>query len=218
MIEVDAATHATRSRLRTWMTGGALFILSALLGLGAVSMPGLPFGISQLLFHAGAVVFAIGLGREGSVTARRPLGTGAIIALAAWTLVVTPVAWLLLGSALPIDADLDHVSTATMIGMTGEIVSLALAVIAVTQIGRIAVVPKPWNWAPLWALLAIVAAQLLPNLLAAAITTADQAVLGALFSVIGLISAGAVAFLGVIAIVLAVRPAAGETVVFASRS
>lgn len=213
MIEVDA--DATRSRRRTWVTGGALLIAAALLGLGAVSAPGLPFGIAQLLFHAGAVVFAVGLGRGGSVTARRPLGTAAIIALAAWTLLVTPVAWMLVNEALPFDAaDGAYMSTVRMIGMTDQVVTLVLAIIAVMQIGRIAVVPKPWNWAPLWALGAIVVAQLMPNLLAAATRIGDQTVLGALFSLIPLVTAAAVAFLGVIAIALAARTT--EKVVFAS--
>src|SRR5690606_3646194 len=121
MIDVTAAADTTRSRRRTWMTGGALFVASALLGLGMVTVSGLPFSISQLLFHAGAVVFAIGLGRGGSVTGRRPLGTGAIIALAVWSLVVAPVAWMLVNSAAP--TDVGYLSTAAMVGTADEVVS-----------------------------------------------------------------------------------------------
>ncbi|MFS2279573.1 hypothetical protein V2S04_01980 [Microbacterium sp. OR21] len=215
MIDVTAA-DTTRSRRRTWMTGGVMFVASALLGLGMVTVPGLPFSISQLLFHAGAVVFAIGLGRGGSVTGRRTLGTGAIIALAVWSLIMVPVAWMLVNSAAPTDAG--YLSTAAMVGTADQVVSLVLAIIAAVQIGRIAIVPKPWNWAPLWALGAIVVAQLIPNLIAAAGSISDQTLLGALFAVISLISASAVAFLGVVALVLALRPAPGETVVFASQS
>ncbi|MEJ6553519.1 hypothetical protein PQI51_00610 [Microbacterium esteraromaticum] len=215
MIDVTAA-DTTRSRRRTWMTGGVMFVASALLGLGMVTVPGLPFSISQLLFHAGAVVFAIGLGRGGSVTGRRPLGTGAIIALAVWSLIMAPVAWMLVNSAAPTDAG--YLSTAAMVSTADQVVSLVLAIIAAVQIGRIAIVPKPWNWAPLWALGAIVVAQLIPNLIAAAGSISDQTLLGALFAVISLISASAVAFLGVVALVLALRPAPGETVVFASQS
>ena len=215
MIDVTAAADTTLSRRRTWMTGGVLFVVSALLGLGMVTVPGLPFSISQLLFHAGAVVFAIGLGRAGSVTGRRPLGTGAIIALAVWSLVVAPVAWMLVNSADP--TDVGYLSTAAMVGTADQVVSLVLAIIAAVQIGRIAIVPRPWNWAPLWALGAIVVAQLIPNLIAAAGSISDQTLLGALFAVISLTAASAVAFLGVVALVLAVRPAPGETVVFASQ-
>ena len=215
MIDVTAAADTTLSRRRTWMTGGVLLVVSALLGLGMVTVPGLPFSISQLLFHAGAVVFAIGLGRAGSVTGRRPLGTGAIIALAVWSLVVAPVAWMLVNSAAP--TDVGYLSTAAMVGTADQVVSLVLAIIAAVQIGRIAIVPGPWNWAPLWALGAIVVAQLIPNLIAAAGSISDQTLLGALFAVVGLISASAVAFLGVVALVLALRPAPGETVVFASQ-
>lgn len=215
MIDVTATADTTLSRRRTWMTGGVLFVVSALLGLGMVTVPGLPFSISQLLFHAGAVVFAIGLGRAGSVTGRRPLGTGAIIALAVWSLVVAPVAWMLVNSADP--TDVGYLSTAAMVGTADQVVSLVLAIIAAVQIGRIAIVPRPWNWAPLWALGAIVVAQLIPNLIAAAGSISDQTLLGALFAVISLTAASAVAFLGVVALVLAVRPAPGETVVFASQ-
>lgn len=218
MIEVDATADAIRQRRRTWMTGGVLFLVSALLGLARVSVPGLPFGISQLLFHAGAVVFAVGLGRGGSVTARRPLGTGAIIALAVWALVGSPVLWALVNSAAPADGvDDSYLASAAMVGTTGEIVGLVLAIIAVAQVGRIAVVPKPWNWAPLWALIGVVAAQLVPNLIATAMRTGDQALLGALFAMIDLISAGAVAFLGVVGLMLSLRPARGDSVVFTSR-
>jgi hypothetical protein len=110
-----------------------------------------------------------------------------------------------------------YLSTAAMVGTADQGVSLVLAIIAAVQIGRIAMVPGPWNWAPLWALGAIVVAQLIPNLIAAAGSISDQTLLGALFAVVGLISASAVAFLGVVALVLALRPAPGETVVFASQ-
>lgn len=216
MIDVTAVADTTRSRRRTWMTGGALFLVSALLGLGMVTVPGLPFSVSQMLFHAGAVVFAIGLGRAGSVTGRRPLGTGAIIALAVWSLIASPLAWMLVNAGPPTDAG--YLSTATMMGTADQVVGLVLAIIAAVRIGRTAIVPRPWSWAPLWALSAIVIAQLIPNLIAAAGSISDQTLLGALFAVIGLISASAVAFLGVVALVLALRPAPGETVVFASQS
>ena len=121
MIVVDATADAVRQRRRTWMTGGVLFLVSALLGLARVSVPGLPFGISQLLFHAGAVVFAVGLGRGGSVTARRPLGTGAIIALAVWAQVGSPVLWALVNSGAPADGvDDSYLASAAMVGTSGR--------------------------------------------------------------------------------------------------
>ena len=55
------------------------------------------------------------------------------------------------------------------------------------------------------------------NLIASAGSSSDQTLLGALFAGISLTAASAVAFLGVVALVLAVRPAPGETVVFASQ-
>lgn len=204
------------------MTGGVLFLVSALLSGGMASMqallPGLPFDISRVLFWVGAIIFAIGLGRAGSVTARRPLGTGAIIALAAWTLIVAPVAWILVVSEQPTMAvEGGYPTTVAVMGTAEQVVSLLLAIIAVVQIGRAAIVSNPWNWAPLWALLAVVVAQLIPNLVATVGAITDQSLLAALFAVIGIVSSGAVAFLGVTAIVLAVRTASGEMVVYTTR-
>lgn len=223
MIEVDTAADATRSRRRTWITGGVLFVASALLELAPPELAfGMSFGLSTVLFAVGAGVFAIGLGRPGSVTARRPLGTSAVIALAVWQLLSGPlftaVSAMLLAGSSPMDMsgfgrDLGLV---TMLTTSMDVITLALTIVATVQIARIAVVPRPFNRAPLWALIAVVFAQLVPNAIAVAGSIDDQEQLSALFALIPLITAAAVAFLGVVAIVLAVRPAGGETVVFAS--
>jgi hypothetical protein len=74
MIDVDAGGTDARARRRTWMLGGGLLAASALLSLWVASSPGAPVGIVPgLFFAAGAIVFAIGLGQSGSVTARRPI-------------------------------------------------------------------------------------------------------------------------------------------------
>lgn len=218
MVDVDAGAVGARARRRTWMLGGGLLAASALLGLAAPSLsslPGLPYlSLPTLLFSGGAIVFAVGLGRSGSVTARRPFGTGALVALAIWFL-VQPLVLLPLPedeAALP-----DFVAAMSMIGITLEVIALVLAVTAVTQIGRSGVVPRPWNWAPLWALLATVVAWLLQSGLVLGPGIADdQGVLLAVFGLSGILEAGAVAFLGVLAMILAVRPAGGATVVYSS--
>lgn len=200
------------------MLGGGLLVLSALLGLGMSNLQGiitgLPFDITQVLFWAGAVVFAIGLGRAGSVTARRTLGTGVIVGLAVWQTVLSPLMWAMTGSG---DASATgDFSRVAVISTSSDVVVLGLAIIAVMQIGRAGVVPKPWNWTPLWVLAVCVAAQLLPMLLTVGGSFADQTALIALFGFFSLLKGVAIAFLGVLAIVLALRPAPGTTVVYGS--
>lgn len=201
------------------MIGGVLIALSALLALGISNLqgllPGLPFDIIEVLFCAGAVVLAIGIGRAGSVTARRPLGTGAIIALAVWQLLVTPVLWQLFG-ADEHGIGAGDLSATMIISTTIDVVTLALALIAVVQVGRIGVVPKPWNWAPMWVLIAVAGPQLLLNLVLSTGVVGDQNVMLALFGLVALVRLTAIVFLGVLAIVLALRPAPTSTVVYSS--
>ena len=215
MIEVGTAADAGRARRRTWTAGGVLFLASALLRLAPVELTfGAPVDFAMLLFWAGAIVFAIGLGRAGSVTARRPLGTGAIIALVAWQVLVGPLrgAEALMGTQMFGD---DATQIAMMYGITLEVVGLALAVIAVVQIARVGVVAPPWHRAPAWALGAVVAIRVVVNGAAVAVGTLEQGLLAALFALITVVTAAAVAFLGVTALLLAARRP-DETVVYAS--
>jgi hypothetical protein len=223
VIDVDATAAAARQRRRTWMLGGGLLAASALLSLALRSflLPGLPvLSLSDALFAAGAVVFAVGLGRSGSVTARRPLGTTAIIGLAAWLLVASPLQQLLLPMEISFDdpaARGGYFQLVNMVGITVEAVTLVLAIIAAVQIGRTGVVPEPWAWAPLWALaVVLVARTLLSGMLPIPGLAENQEGLGALFGLAGFLVAAAVAFLGVLAMILAVRPEPGSTVVYAS--
>lgn len=205
------------------MLGGGLLAASALLGLALRSflLPGLPFlSLSDALFAAGAVILAIGLGSAGSVTARRPVGTTAIIALAAWLLVASPLQQLL----LPMEVSFDdpagrggYFQLVNLVGITVEFVSLVLAIIAVVQIGRTGVVPKPWAWAPLWALgVVVVSRTLLSGMLPMPGLAENQEALFALFGFSGFLVAASVGFLGVLAMILAVRPAPRSTVVYTS--
>ncbi|OJU42456.1 MAG: hypothetical protein BGN97_08870 [Microbacterium sp. 69-10] len=220
MIDVDAGGTDARARRRTWTLGGALIALSALLELGLPGLQGLftgmPFPLTRVLFWAGAVVLAIGMGRAGSVTASRPLGTGVIIALAVWQVLVVPVVaplTTLFAAGEPADAGY---STAVMIGYALNAVALILAILAAVQIARAGVVPPPWRWAPMWVLAAAVAAALLPGLAFAIGMPVDQTSLSALFGFFALLRAGAIGALGVLAMVLAARPVAGSTSVYSS--
>ena len=202
------------------MLGGGLLAASALLNLWVVSAPGAPVGVvPDLLFAAATVVFAIGLGLPGSVTARRPLGTGVLVGLGVW-LLVQPMIHGLLAPPDPMGDMVDgeaRVQLASMVVITLEVVSLVLAILAVVQIGRSGVVPRPWNWAPLWALAVVVVTRLLTmGLLAVPVLTDSPEALYAVISLAGFIGICAVGALGVLAMVLAARPVAGSTSVYSS--
>jgi hypothetical protein len=82
------------------------------------------------------------------------------VVLAAWVL-LRSVAW-----GLPwVNAVATDVLT--NVGYVDSAVQLAAALVAVVQIGRAGVVPRPWNWAPAWALGAVVVPSLLGLLLLA---------------------------------------------------
>ncbi|WP_406248534.1 hypothetical protein ACI7YT_01575 [Microbacterium sp. M] len=218
MIDVDPAGSAVGVRRRTGIVGGALLVASALMTLALRSLPGVGFGlfsIPDLLFAAGAVIFAIGLGRAGSVTARRPLGTFALVTLAVWIL-LSPLFLRLSAPASAEDISDGLIMFAGMLSVTLEVVSLALAIIAATQIARIGAVPRPWNRAPLWALVAVAVVRLLRSAFLFGAYSLSQETLVLLDSLGGLIEAAAVGFLGVVAIVVAVRPVPGSTTVYSS--
>lgn len=216
MIDVDASGKAALQRRCTWMTGGVLLLASVLLDLVMNAMPGVWMGtLSQLLFAAALVIFAIGLGTGGSVTARRPLGTGVLIAFAVWNLAWPWVMGLIAyPSAVVGRAADDYFATMQLLGVIGQVVSLILLALAVTQIGRLRVVPRPWNWAPLWALAAVVLCQVLQSILVVASPTAGQEVLITISGLFMLVNVLAMAFLGVLAIVLATRRDPASVVVY----
>lgn len=218
MIDVDPSGSAVRVRRRTWIVGGSLLVASALIALTLRGLPGVqfaPVSLPDMLFAAGAVIFAIGFGRAGSVTARRPLGTFALVGLAVWIL-LSP---LLLRFTVPVSAEDisgSFIMFSGMMSITIEAVSLVLAIIAATQIARIRAVPRPWNRAPLWALVAVAVVRLLRSAFLFGAYALGQESLVLLDSLGGLIEAAAVGFLGVVAIVVAVRPVSGSTTVFSS--
>ncbi|MFD5226156.1 hypothetical protein ACFWHT_11105 [Microbacterium sp. NPDC058342] len=216
MIDVDATAAAARERRRTWMLGGALLAASALLMLALRNLP-FVFGVvspPDLLFAAGAVVFAFGLGRAGSVVARERLGTTAIVGLAVWLLLV-PALLLTLLPTVPPDAS-DDILFSAMVSVTSEVVALILALIGVTRVGRVAVVPRPWRWAPLWALLVVAGVHVLRSGFLFGQHGLDQEMLVTLDGLGVLLEAVAVGFLGVIAMILAARAAPGSTTVYSS--
>ena len=217
MVTVDTGS-AARQRRRTWVLGGALLVASALVQLAAQGSLAPLYRAADVLFAAGALVLVIGIGRAGSVTARRPLGTGAVVALVVVLLVAPYLSSTLLTGIAPAPGTISGYQIFFWIQLA---VSLMLAILAATQIGRAGVVLQPWNWAPLWALGAVTLAQLIPMapfwapLLGSG---QDPSALLGLFSVFGLVRPLAIAFLGIVAIVLGTRSAPGSVAVYSSNA
>jgi hypothetical protein len=153
----------------------------------------------QLLLLAAIIVFAVGLRRSESVTARRPLGTVALLLFALWLFVGNTV---LLFWEMPPDQGL-------IVGYIDSFVLFALALIGVTQIARGQVIPRPWNLAPAIVLGANTVTWLLIQLLAAFLSTwptSGTGTIGVLLIIVDtLAQLGGLAILSVIAIVLADR-------------
>lgn len=191
------------------MLGGILLIAATLVvAVPAPTLRSVPGGefAGPALFSAALLVFAFGLRGAGSITARRPLGTAALALLAVWTF-ADGLLWRFtpLGS-LPPDQQ-------ALLGTSIPLVTAALAAVACVQIARAGVLPRPWNWAPTWALIAVVVPSLLQMLLAAAgPASSSQDLLIALVGLDGLVRAAAGVFLGIMAILLASRAAGTRTV------
>ncbi len=81
---------------------------------------------------------------------------------------------------------------------------VAAALVAVVRIGRARVVPAPWNWAPAWALAAIVLTGATGQMTALA-SAGSLDVAMTLLTLDGLVRTAATVLLGVLSIVLATR-------------
>jgi len=194
-------------RRRAWLLGGSLLLASTIVDFVVrpwlFAMPGSGL-VGDILYALALLVFAFGLRGQGSITARRPLGTTALVVLAVWSFVHEVVFGL-----MPIDPS--NMGPAQVLGATLSLLQGAIALIAVVQIGRAHAVQRPWNWAPAWALGAVAASTVLQFLVFAG-GTESQEVLGAVVAVDLLARVGGSTFLGVLAIVLANWPAPTRTV------
>lgn len=195
-ISVCAASDAQRA----WVFGGSLLLATVVVGVAHQPLASSVGGgfIGSILFSASLVVFAFGIRGSGSVTARRPLGTAALVALATWSLVVPIVMELVVaGDRLP--------DWLLAFGFADSFVGFVLALVAVAQIARAGVVPPPWNWAAGWVLAAEAGAWLLEQV--AAVSAAQNApfLASTVLTVEALVHIGGTVFLAVVAIVLADR-------------
>jgi hypothetical protein len=131
------------------------------------------------------------------VTAHRPLGTGALVALAIWVAGVSFALGSLARAASGVGADVGGLLAYGYIDTAGRFV---FAVIAVVQIARIEAIRRPWRWAPAW-VLGIVAVEWLVEALLG--TVAGQAALPYYsLGLGGLVQTGGTLVLGLLAIAL----------------
>lgn len=207
----------------TWTIGGVGLVLCGVIGMLQYSLPGSGSALTitrDAVFAAAVLLFAIGLTKEASVVARRPLGVIALLVVALWPLVIRLAEPLLpTMDAATFEAGMDAYRAAegvlTTVFFVDLLVSLAAALIAAVQIARAGVLVGPWRWAPLWALLASVAGGVVPQLLFAFAGPADAAGVVDVAFVVGALGFLARTLgLGIVALVLASRVRTGDVRVF----
>lgn len=148
MTEVTAARDA-RARQRTWVVGGIMVLLAALVGFVARFQLAEFHHAKDVLWAAGALVLVIGLGRAGSITGRRPLATSVA---AGQVLLASPPVAIYLSGLVPHDPSNPHAEEdAWGSVMFPYFAAVALVtVVAVLLIGFADALPRPWSWAPAW--------------------------------------------------------------------
>jgi hypothetical protein len=156
--------------------------------------------ITHVIFAASILLFAIGLSRDASVVARRPLGLTAMAALALW-----PLAAFALSRALMPDAPTND-SGWTIFGYVSLLVPAAAGLVAAAQIARSDTVPSPWRWAPLWVLGAYALAWAVPQIIFVTVRPESIQGFADLLLMLGsLASLSGTLGLGILAIVLAAQ-------------
>lgn len=209
-----------RQQRLTWMIGGIGLITCGVIGMLQYSVVSLAEASGLLLdvvFAASVLLFAIGLAPSASVVRRRPLGVTSLVVIAVWPLATRAVAPLLRTmDATTFEAGLDAYRAAesalTTVFYVNLLVSIAASLLACVQIARAGVVPMPWNWAPLWALIASVTAGVIPQVLFTATTSGSAqgyAEIAILINALGFLAR--TLGLGIVALMLAAR-ARSETV------
>lgn len=203
MIDRTFAAPSTTFR-NVWIFAGALLAASGILGVVHSPLLAGPLGLAEggltplviLLLGAGGMLFALGFRGVGSVTARRPLGTTAIILLVA----ILPFARLFVWDAVPPSV----YASGWLFFYTGIdlLVEFALALVAAIAIARAGVVPPPWCRAPLWAVGVSAAAEAVRVVVG---ILGDGAFVDVVVGIAHILPALATASLGVIAILLVTR-------------
>lgn len=191
-------------------------IACGVLGMLLGSFPYPPVGaalgiVGELIYAAAVLLFAVGLAREASVVARRPLGVWSLVVVALWPLAARVVAQLLAAQ------EPEGGPASMTFGYIALVVPVGAGLIAAVQIARAGVVPSPWRWAPMWALAAHVAAFVLAQLLILALGAAEVQLFAGVLSMLGVVAflLGTLG-LGVIALVCAARLRPDSVAVFRS--
>ncbi|MFF1633270.1 hypothetical protein [Leifsonia sp. NPDC058248] len=204
MTNRDTSDSNSADTRLAWTIGGALLLVSPVLSLGTPPIGSfIPGGgyFGPVCFSAATVLFAFGIRGSGSVTARRPLGTTALVFLGVWTMLT---ATLLGGPVMStIYAATGGNEWTLAIGNATVLIQSLGALIAAIEIGRAGVVPRPWNWAPTWALAAIAVPWAILRIVGLVGEPAVMMLVFAFSTIDGIINITAAVFLGVVAIVLA---------------
>lgn len=200
---------------RTWLTGGGGLVAcgvievlrSSLLGTSGSAVLGV---VGDLVFAAAVLLLAVGLSHRASVVARKPVGVVAMSVVALWPLISRMLEPLVMQG-------LQRATDWNIYGYLALIVPASAALVAAVEIGRAAVLPSPWHWAPLWVLAFQAIVWVVPQLTIVAIGPGEVQLYANLFALLGTASflAGTIG-LGVLVLVLATRPHAGSVEVFRS--
>ncbi|SJN39239.1 hypothetical protein FM104_10410 [Microbacterium esteraromaticum] len=193
-----------RFRWRTWAIGGGLLTVAGLLIFSPLSW------LAPLLAVASAVVFAVGIGRGGSVVGTTPLGRVALITVAVLIAFVAPgleqlaVASMFLSYRGNIHPEVILVVSGVLLLLLA-IIGIALASIAGVRIGRAGVVPRPWAWLPLPLLLGGVVASLLKAAITSVSALSWMAAFSQEYAVLSMVQIGGTVMLGLVALGLGAR-------------
>ncbi|AZS44729.1 hypothetical protein [Microbacterium oleivorans] len=140
-----------RTTVWSWLVGGLLLLAQSVLGvLSAIAVRSgdvvsVPYELgAAFLVAVACVVYAFGLRPSESVVARGPGGVAILLALGAFVL-VRAVWW---AGPTGFMAGVGAEVTAAL----GAIVSFVLAVGGAIAIIRVGVIPRPWSWIPLAAI------------------------------------------------------------------
>jgi len=209
------AARAARSLRKTLVAGGVLLLVSAVAGFAVPALVSTPLlvvvgWVGTAAFSAALLVFAFGIGREGSIVARRPLAVTAAIVVAAW-----PFLERLLTLLVPYEnADPAFYQGWGYVSWT---VTLGALLVFVLQIARAGVLRGRVRWMPVWGLVLVAAPQILAQLLVVALQadlgTEDQEWIFLIFGLGQLLAFAVPVGLGITALVTANNPLpAGEPV------
>ena len=142
--DASYAPRALRVHRPTWLWAGALVagsVVPTMLGPVAAAQPWASWG-RDMLFFAGMLLFALG---RDSVTARRPLGTIALVVFGAWQLAYD-VLWLFVSPGGP-DGPIARAVAPYMAAW--PYAYLAAGILATVQIARAGVLHGRWRRVPL---------------------------------------------------------------------